>query len=282
MTQLRRDARHRRFWIYLGRQFLSAVGLAALVLGLVATLFPDLLTEDGKTIAVIVLLASAVFAAAMAWPREIAETYGRPNIAIRVVEGDLFDRPGHIAVGMTTTFDTEQPYIAPSSVQAQMLARAYRGDRAHLDTDIEAALAAISPIGEISKAGKTTRYQLGTVATLNRAARCIFCVAYTEMNEKNEARATVDGVWRSLDSLWAAACAHANGGLLSIPAIGGGQSRLSQVLPLESSIRLIAMSFMLASRKERICNGLDIVVPADQYARLDRWELQAFLHSLHA
>lgn len=32
---------------------------------------------------------------------------------------------GHIAVGMTTTFYTEQPYIAPSSVQAQMLVRAY-------------------------------------------------------------------------------------------------------------------------------------------------------------
>ncbi|MEI8056597.1 MAG: macro domain-containing protein [Actinomycetes bacterium] len=281
MAQLWRDAHRRRFWVYLARQFLSAVGLAALALGLSGTLFPDALTGKGTSIVTVVLIGSIGFAVAMAWPREISQTYDRPDITIRVVEGDLFDRSGHIMVGMTTTFDTEQPYIAATSVQAQMLTREYRGDRAALDADLETALATVTPIGEISKAGKTTRYELGTIATLNRGSRRIFCLAYTEMNERNEARATVDDVWQSLDSLWTAACAHANGEILSMPAIGGGQSRLSQVLPLESSIRLTAMSFMLASRRERACNGLDIVVHPDQYARLDRWELKAFLRSLH-
>ena len=69
----------------------------------------------------------------------------------------------------------------------------------------------------------------------------------------------MDGIWRSLDSLWKAVTAEANGGRVCIPVIGGGQSRLSQILPAQDSIRFIAMSFMLASRNEKICDELVIV-----------------------
>ena len=34
--------------------------------------------------------------------------------------------------------------------------------------------------------------------------RRVFWLAYTEMNEDNEARASIEGVWTSLRALWAA------------------------------------------------------------------------------
>jgi hypothetical protein len=100
------------------------------------------------------------------------------------------------------------------------------------------------------------------------------------MNERNEARGTVDGVWKSLLSLWSAVSAHSNGDAISIPVIGGGQARISQILPPQDSIRFIAFSYMLAARHESICEELRIVVDTKTYERLDRLELQAFLDSL--
>jgi len=100
------------------------------------------------------------------------------------------------------------------------------------------------------------------------------------MDEQNQARSTPDILWKSLLNLWAEISRHANGGCVSIPVIGGGQSRMAQILPAQDSIRFIALSFMLASRKEKICDELRIVARTTDYNRLDRLELQAFLSAL--
>ena len=72
----------------------------------------------------------------------------------------------------------------------------------------------------------------------------------------------------------------ANGTAVAIPVIGGGQSRLSQVMPAQDSIRFIVMSFMFASRTKKVCDQLRIVVHPREFDRLDRLELQAFLSSM--
>ena len=184
-------------------------------------------------------------------------------------------------VGACDTFDTQVPsVISPNSVQGQALARLWGGDVERLDRELHEALADATPIAEIQKAGKTSRYPVGTVAAVPQGGRRVFFLAHSEMNAANEARATTDGIWKSLLSLWEAVSRHANGGAVSLPAIGGGQARIAQILPPQDSIRFIAFSFMLASRKEKICDELRIVVQPENYDLLDRLELQAFLDSL--
>ena len=160
------------------------------------------------------------------------------------------------------------------------LDRIFSGSVSELDAQLQQALTSCPTISTISKPGKQQKYAVGTVATLREHARRYFCVAYTEMNERNEARGTMDGIWRSLDNLWKTVSTEANGGRVCIPVIGGGQSRLSQILPAQDSIRFIAMSYMLASRSQKICDELIIVVQPKDYERLDRLEIQAFLRSL--
>lgn len=65
-----------------------------------------------------------------------------------------------------------------------------------------------------------------------------------------------------------------------MPVIGGGQSRLSQVLPAQDAIRLTALSFMLASRREKVCERLEIVIRPEDAKHVDMPEFQAFLSSL--
>lgn len=276
-----KDVRTGRFWRHFLVHTFSAVGFFAVILGLFDVLFPGVIPHGRGWLATCVVLISIAYGSYRAWPRPIEEIYSSPNTRIKLIKGDLFDQPGHLVIGMCSTFDTSTPHIiAKNSIQSQLLDRIYGGDIRELDRQLTAALRSIKPVGTIEKSGKKTKYPIGTVATLREHTKRFFCVAYTEMNTKNEARGTMDGIWRSLDNLWREISVQANGGKVSIPVIGGGQSRLSQILPAQDSIRFTALSFMLASRREKVCDELAIVVQPAVFEKLDRLEIQSFLRSL--
>ncbi len=182
---------------------------------------------------------------------------------------------------MSNTFDTEIPHIiSADSVQGQFLDRIYCGDRSALDEDLGNALAGTASSGSIEKPGKTKLYDVGTIASIRTHRRFFFCVAYAKMNEANEARGTVEGLWRSLDNLWSEVRAVSNGDPVVLPVLGGGQARMAQILPAQDSIRLIAFSFILASRVERVCERLDIVIKKEAVPQIDMLEIRSFLASL--
>lgn len=276
-----KDLRKRRFWRHLAVQSFACVGFIGVLVGLFDVIFPDVVPLGGRRLAIYILVIAIFYGFMRAWPRPIEQSYDSPNTKIRLVEGNLFEQPGHLVIGMCDTFDTDAPsVIANSSVQAQFTEAIFNGDVREVDRLLEEALVGFSPIGTINKPGKQSKYEVGTVAAIRGEGRRYFCVAYTEMNQQNEARGSIDGVWRSLDNLWKSVCAHANGDTVAIPVIGGGQARISQLLPAQDSIRFIALSFILASRKEKICDELDIIVQPADYDKLDRLEIQAFLRSL--
>lgn len=260
----------------------SAVGLAAVPFGLYDVLYPDEAAKIGTPAAVVIVIGAVLYGLFRAWPRVVQASYASPNTKITIAPGDLLKDDAHLVIGMSDTFDTRPGVIAPSSLQAQFLAELLAGDVARFDQEIEGSLQAedVAAIGTVKKAGKTARYPLGTVATLQEGSRRFFCVAYSELNEANEAHASVDGVIESLSALWRAVCRHANGEPVAMPVIGRGQSRLSQVLSPADAIKLQAMSFWLASREERRCDELRIVVQPDVYDTLDRGSLQDFLNGL--
>jgi hypothetical protein len=276
-----KDLRTRRFFTHFVKESLVAFGAFAAVAGLVAAFFPNALTDAGAFWALLVVAVAVGFGIWQSWPRPIGREYAKPNTAIRLIRGDLLAETGHIVVGACDTFDTQTPnVISRQSVQGQVLERIYGGDLARLDLDLDAALADETPVGNVQKEGKNERYSIGTVAALPQGPRRILFLAYTEMNDHNEAHGTSDGIWRSMISLWAAVSRYCNGEPVAIPVLGGGQARISQILPAQDSIRFIAFSFMLASRRERVCDELRIVVRPSDYEKLDRLELQAFFDSL--
>lgn len=276
------DLKSRRLWgQFFGSSF-SAIGLAAVLLGLYDVLFPSGVEQIAEVAVVVLLIGAVLYGIFRAWPRVVQASYRSPNTMITIIPGDLLAEDAHLVIGMTDTFDTTPDVIAQSSLQAKFLNRHLGGDTARFDRGIERSLAAegIVRTGTVQKVGKTIRYPLGTVATLQEGHRRFFCVAYSGMNEANEARASVDGVVKSLSALWKAVCRHADGGSVAMPVIGMGQSRLSQALSPSDAIKLQALSFWLASREERCCQELRIVVLPKVYGTLDRGSLQDFLNGL--
>lgn len=282
MGSLGRDLRTWRFWRWFLTQTFSAVGVLAVLLE-VATYIFGTLPMGGWPLAITIAMTSLAYGIVRAWPRPIKQEYNSPNTVIEIVKGDLFSQDSNIVVGTCDTFDTAVPQvIARNSVQGQAVDRLYGGDSDQLDRELATALEGRAIDGTIQKVGKTEKYGVGAIATLRNASHRLYFLAYSEMNEHNEAHSTPDGIWRSLACLWDEISQTANGTPVAIPVIGGGQSRLSQIMPAQDSIRFIIMSFMFASRKKKVCEQLRIVVRPSDFDRLDRLELQAFLSSLRA
>jgi hypothetical protein len=145
---------------------------------------------------------------------------------------------------------------------------------------LEAALADKPVIETVTKAGNTNRYKLGTVATINHLRQHYFCVAYTTLNKHNKASSSIGVLWEALECLWDEVRLRSNGEAVSIPVIGLGQSGMSTVLPIQDAIRFLILSFMFASRKDRVCEELVIVVRPQDEKRIDMLEVQEFLRSL--
>lgn len=276
-----RDLRTRRFWRSFVAQFFAAVGFMAVFIELYDVFWPGKLTKSDWPTALAVLATALAYASYRSWPRPVEQQYSRPNTRIRIVVGDLFDQDANLVIGMSNTFDTAVPHvISKSSVQAQFLERVYSSDTAELDADLAKSLAGVPTTGSINKEGKCEVYPVGTIAVIRQNRRHFFCAAYTQMNERNEAHGTVAGIWRCLENLWDEVRARSNGDPVATPVIGGGQARISHVLPAQDSIRLMILSFLLASRDRRVCDRLDIVVRDQDVRALDMLELQAFLTSL--
>ena len=230
-----------------------------------------------------VVAISLVGGLVWSWPRPITQDYSVPKTKITIVKGDLLAETTHLVIGTNDTFDSETPnIISQNSLQGQALQVLYGGDLKELDAQLATALAGKPTVGSITKAGKQTQYGVGTIATVKHAARLIFFLAYSEMDTHNTAHSTPDKVWKSLLLLWDEVSKKSNGGTVSIPVIGGGQARLSSILPAQDAIRFTLLSFMFASRGEKVCDELRIVVRPEDYMKLDRLELQSFLASLRS
>jgi hypothetical protein len=217
----------------------------------------------------------------------VARSFEHPRCRVEILPGDLFDQnDSHLVIGFTDVFDTDPSdsrIVDERSVQAQFLQREYNADLSRLDADLRAALAkelALTTVPRVEKAyGKLERYPLGTVAVLGTPRRHFFCVAYSTMSGGLVARSSADVLWHSLSRLWDAVDDHGGRQPVAMPVTGAALARVD-VLDQESILRLIFLSFVAASRERIRTSQLRIVMRPDEFAKIDRVELRAYLNSL--
>ncbi|MEU7860053.1 macro domain-containing protein [Nonomuraea sp. NPDC049141] len=258
--------------------------MAALV-GALAAFFPDELRSRGLIYLGILMLFTLLFACIRVWPKlKVTKHLGHPNSNITLLIGDLFAQQGHLVIGMSDTFDTEPPIIiSEESVQGQFLSHFYGGNVRKLDSEIEAALGK-EQVGSTElrfdkPLGKLARYPIGTVAVLGDGQRLFFCVAYAKMDNRCVVETSVHELWNSLTSLWVAVRARAHLGTVSIAVVGSGLARLSNNLSHVDLVKLISMSFLIASRQQVVAGELRIVLRPEDAAAIDIGALFNFIQS---
>ena len=270
-----------RFWRHFITKSFACLGVLSTALQTNNVINPQVTAFQGMSVLICVIGLSLLGGLWWSWPRPIAQEYDAPKTKVSIIKGNILDQPGHLVIGTNDTFDTETPnIIAKASLQGQALDALFGGDLSELDGLLAAALAGKQVIDTIAKAGKQAKYGIGTIATVKQGPRLVFFPAYAEMDAANVARSSPDKIWSCLLALWKEISMRANGATVAIPVIGGGQARVSNLIPAQDAIRLTVLSFMFASRAEKICDELRVVVRPDDYKKLDRLELQAFLSSL--
>ncbi|NDL64258.1 macro domain-containing protein [Acerihabitans arboris] len=263
-------------------QSLACLGFFSATMQFFLIVYPksSILFEGGNFF-IFLIIISLSYGLIKAWPRPIEQEYSQPKTIVKIIKGDILKQQSHIVIGMCDTFDTETPsVISNNSLQGQVLHKLFNGDLTQFDKLVNESLNGKKPISTIEKKGKKLKYGIGSTAIITHSPRLLYLLAYCEMNEFNEAKGTVDGVWRSLIALWEQISRTANGSPVAIPVLGGGQARMSNILPAQDSIRLIILSYIFASRDHKICDELRIVVQDKEYDKLDRMQLQSFLSSL--
>jgi hypothetical protein len=205
-----------------------------------------------------------------------------PDTTIEIRIGDLFDQPGHLVIGTSDVFDTELgDIIKPSSVQGQFLTRIYKDDQASLDKDIETALldTGYQATEDLAKMrGKRMRYPVGTAVALGSIPTRYFLTAYDRMGNDLRCTADANALWLSMNHLWEEIRIRGQGMNVVTPILGSDLARTG--LPRMALIKLIVMSFIIASKKQFIARKLTIVIHPNDVHAVNLYELEDFLRSI--
>ncbi|MFF4500529.1 macro domain-containing protein [Streptomyces sp. NPDC001401] len=286
--------RHRLRMLFGTRLGLSTAGRACAVqFGLLSgaaqlylTFWPDSSLPRGATFIAIACLA-LVGGTLRSWPRDrISHEFVRPGFRVTISVGDLFGQPCHLVIGSNDVFDTDTQddlLIVRRSVQGQFLHRVYAGDVARLDDELNAALLGTEPARveerASKRAGKLTRYPVGTVAVLGSPEQRYFLIAYGTMGNDLTVSSGPDQLWRGLGELWRAVHLHARREAVAMPVIGSDLARIDS-MDHGSLVKLILLSFVTRSRQSVVCKELTILLHPRDYERVDMLELAAFLRTL--
>lgn len=266
--------------------FLAAVGLFSAVAQFLGLMFFNRSFPAPVAVTALATIGCLAWATMRAYPRAtLTRRFTNPETLVRIVVGDLFEQNTHLVVGFTDTFDTSiagEQIISSTSVQGQLVHRRYGGDHRRLDRELTPSLRRTPAAGTeraANKAGKRTRYPLGTVAVFGVPGQLIFAVAYSRMGNDLVPRSSVSAIWTSLDRLWAAVYERAERRPVSMPVIGSGLARIDE-LTREALLKLILISFLARSRETPICHELCVVIHPDDLETVDLLEIGAFLRTL--
>lgn len=285
MSGALRELRRKRFLSKAAGKSLAILGGLSVGIGLFDIFFPDILS-DAAWMIWLALGLSCALGVVLAWPQPLEFSYRSPRTVVRIISGDIFDPAAsneHLVIGVSTSFDTRSPMVAAGSLQGQFLQRVYQNDADRLDSELSIALQEYEHLTEPIEGkgrGKLLGYPIGTTAVLQAPSRTAFLVAYTKMDKDDHVSTDVDLVWESLTSLWDKIRVRGNATVVRMGVVGGGLANLSSTLPAMDAIRFQVLSFMLASRRERVSDGLTIVVRPEEYDNLDHAVLYDFLKSL--
>jgi len=261
--------------------FLVCFGGGWLLLEPAGLFFPNKL-EFGWQGYISLVLLSLLGTIVTRWPHTIiANKLSSPDSLIELKVGDLFDEPAHLVIGTNDVFDTELGEVIKSmSVQGQFLTRVYNGDCIKLDSDIETALSVLecTKTEDLNKnRGKRIRYPVGTTIALGSVERRYFLTAYGRMGSDLKCESNSDALWLALSNLWEEVRLKGQGMPIAIPIVGSDLARTN--LPRMTLIRLILLSFVVASKNGYVSEKLTVVIHPKDLTTLNYYSLQDCLMS---
>ena len=163
--------------------------------------------------------------------------------SIEVVFGDIFDGTDLIVIPVNEYFDGELgDHVSVNTLHGKFIKKILGGQYSSFRNLTDDALKGIPSVTAQRKSGRSERYPIGTVASVDIADRryLLSVLSRTDL-ETLKASATVPDLWVCLAGIWKAIQDFSNGGVARVPLIGSGLSRVG--LPPSNLIEIILISF---------------------------------------
>ncbi len=251
-----------------GSHFLKAFGLLWLLTEAAAFFFPDIIQSFRSGILLAVVAGALLWAVYRAFPPvRFTKEYPASNCVIELRVGDLFEQKGDIAFGCSDCFDTETGVIGPTSLMAQFAEKAFDGDVEALDRRISESLSEHKIKGRIDKKktfGKNERFPIGATASIVDNERNVFLTAFSRTNLDTTTETSKEDLWLSLCHLWTGVRQRGYLAPVSIPVWGTGLARVPA--SRLSLIQVVILSFVIATRENKVSNQLTLVFAEGDYS----------------
>jgi hypothetical protein len=260
--------------------FIASFGIFGGIAQVIQVFWPNLL-QVGLIGLLWVLALSTLCALIVSRPKlKFSRYFPVPDAVVTVIVGDLFEEKADLVIGFNDVFDTEiGEIVSAKSLQGELLTKIYQGNQVELDNDIQIALEGIiGQVDDTKTVGKNARYPLGTVAVLRRADKKYYCSAYGRMESDLTTSSSVDTLWHSLNELWGSIRLKGECETIAMPVIGTLLARIGESHP--AIIKLILLSFVMASRRKIITKELRLVISPSNLGKVNLKEIENFLRYL--
>lgn len=150
------------------------------------------------------------------------------NLNLIIQQADLLEQKGIIVIPVNEFFDTnvEVGIIGPMTLPGKFIKKYYKDHLIDLDNDIKASLQKqnITPVETNCKrwytAGKTDKYELGTCALVQNGGKEFVLVAYTHLDDNDNACLNRDEYGKVLGKLIKFVSKIANHNEVHMPVLG--------------------------------------------------------------
>lgn len=259
---------------YIGKSLSYAAGILGGLNTLAQTLtvFHANLLEGEWRLFVTFLGASILGGLLLGIRRKVSVTY-KNGLTIKIVKGNLLDESNAIYVAFADSFGvSSSDHIAQTSLQGQYLRSYWHGEELALREAIEK--------GRLCSHGANQPHVVGCVSqVISPNGRRAYCVAQSSMDDEYKAKATTFDLVTALEKFYAAVNQKENQGVISIPIIGQGLSRVSGITP-GMAIELIALTAFTQTAEGKFTSEIRIIAQPEQYRELNLREIDLFLRSL--
>ena len=207
---------------------------------------------------------------------------GSPDVAITLKVCNALENEGALIVPTNSTFDTimTDDFISEKSLQGQYQIKYYRNRLLELDQLIEQGLADKQYVKiNDGRKTKTKRYPIGTVSKIsgdNVKKRAYFLVDSDININGIPENCDVSNLSQSLVCLWDCLSIIGNMETYSVPLIGTGHGRVKNA-SRDEVVKEIVISFLAASREQKITENLIICIHPADYEKIHWDELCEFV-----
>lgn len=208
-------------------------------------------------------------------PSKITIKIANSATCIEVVFGDIFEKDGIRAIGVSEFFETQlgQP-VSDKSLHGAFLKRHFSGFPDSIDKQLAGQLANVESTQVPEKTeGKTLCYAIGTTAVIsvNEDRYILFALTKT-VPATCKVYSDVELMWRALHKLWQRARVECNGYPLNLPLVGSGLSGLN--LPTRDLLNLVILSAITESKAHEITQTIRVVLRRDRFEDIDLREVK--------